>query len=373
MQDRTDGDRGKGGKPGPRRYGGIGQRAQMDGRSGWRAQQMEYGRLRIFSAALLIVLGAMAFASAPAHSQETVQARGWSKATYGRIIFDWQKPVEYSAEIQDGQLVVEFARPMRGDLERVVKNLGGYVTSAELAGNGKQARFGLAGSFEVASFATGASVVVDLRRSSGAAAAPVRTPAATASASGGLRVNVGRHPGFTRLVFDWPNKTDYTIARDGRSVALRFDASANIDVQALDKTLPKPAFGTPSASAAGGDLVVNLTIPELSYIRHFREDAKIVLDVQEEGADFGNMLVGATAGATMETISPNGDVVVIPAMVGSHVAVSPDSIPLVTEDGDGFQGNYSPLTHYDPNASGRPRNLLLYDSKASQPKSLNGS
>jgi hypothetical protein len=154
---------------------------------------------------------------------------------------------------------------------------------------------------------------------------------------------------------------------------MRFNRPAEIDLKELDSDLPKPAFGTPTASSASGNLVLNLTVPELSYIRHFHEGNKIVLDVQEEGGDFGNMMIGATSGTMMETISPNGDVLVVPAMVGSHVAVSSDgNIPLVTEEGDGFQGAYSPLTHYDPNATGKPRNLLLYDRK-SRPKPLNGS
>lgn len=328
--------------------------------------------MKLYSERLLAILSALVLVSMPAIAQEAVQARGWAKATYGRIIFDWQKPVQYSARIDGSELVVEFGRPMRGDLTRVVKNLGGYVTSAQLAGNGKIARFGLAGTFEVASFATGPSVVVDLRRTAGAVVSPAAMTAPTTTAAGsGLRVDVGRHPGFTRLVFDWPSKTDYTIVRDGRSVSMRFDSPATLDVAALDSALPKPAFGTPRVSKAGGDLVVNLTIPELSYIRHFREDDKVVLDVQEEGGDFGNMLFGATAGPTMETISPNGEVLVVPAQVGSHVAVAPDAIPLVTEEGDGYQGAYSPLTHYDPNASGRPTNLLLYDQKARLPKLLN--
>jgi hypothetical protein len=327
--------------------------------------------LKLYSARLLIILSALAFLSMPAKAQEAVQARGWAKATYGRIIFDWQKPVEYSAVIEGRELVVKFGRSMRGDLTRVVGNLGGYVTSAQLTGNGKEARFGLAGNFELASFATGSSVVVDLRRASGVTPAAMQAPRPAAGGAGGLRVDVGHHPGFTRLVFDWPSKVDYRIARDGRAVSMRFDGSADLDVAALDAALPKPAFGTPRASRSGGDLVVNLTIPELSYIRHFREDDKIVLDVQEEGGDFGNMLFGATDGPMMETISPNGEVLVVPAQVGSHVAVAPDSIPLVTEEGDGFQGSYSPLTHYDPNASGRPTNLLLYDQKARLPKLLN--
>ncbi len=325
--------------------------------------------MRFLCARLLLLLTIPVFAAMPAQAQENVQARGWSKSTYGRIIFDWPKPVEHSARIEGGMLLVEFSRPMRSDLGRVVKYLGDYVTSAELADRGKVARFGLAGNFTVESFATGGSVVVDLRRAT-AAAAPIRTAAAGGS---GVRVSVGRHPGFTRLVFTWPEKVEYTIARDGRSVSMRFDRAAEVDLRALDAALPKPAFGSPGASSASGDLVVNLTVPQTSYIRHFREGAKVVLDVQEEGGDFGNMLAGATAGAMMQTISPTGEVLVVPAMVGSHVAVSPESeIPLITEEGEAFQGAHSPLTHYDPNATGRPRDLLLYDRRAS-PKSLNGS
>jgi hypothetical protein len=328
--------------------------------------------VRLHIARLLALSTALAFAALPAQAQESVQARGWSKATYGRIIFDWPKPVEASAKIEGDALVVEFSRPMRSDLNRVVKYLTGYVTSAELADGGKVARFGLAGNFDVNSFATGSSVVVDLRRKT-AAVAPSRELAAS---DGGLRVKVGRHPGFTRIVFDWPSSVDYTIARKGRSVSMRFDKSAEIDLQELDAALPKPEFGSPTTSEAGGDLVVNLVVPETSYIRHFHEGTKIVLDVQEEGGDFGNMLVGASAGPTMETIAPNGDVVVVPAMVGSHVAVASEGeIPLITEDAGNevsVQARHSPLTHYDPNASGLPRNLLLYDLRLPR-KPLNGS
>ena len=316
----------------------------------------------------MALLTALTFAALPAQAQESVEARGWSKTTYGRIIFDWPKPVEHSARIEGGTLIVEFSRPMRSDLKRIMKYLGDYVTSAELAERGTVARFGLTGNFEVNSFSTGASVVVDLRRTT-TVPAPARS---AATGSGGLRVSVGRHPGFTRLVFDWPDKVNYTIDRDGRSVSMRFDRAAEVDLRALDAALPKPAFGSSSVASASGNLVINLTIPDTSYIRHFPEGSKVVLDVQEPGGDFGNLLVGATDGAMMETISPTGEVLVVPAMVGTHVAVSTDSeIPLITEEGDGFQALHSPITHYDPNATGRPRNLLLYDRQAN-PRSLNG-
>lgn len=328
--------------------------------------------MRLHFAKLLVLLTALTVVTLPAQAQENVQTRGWSKATYGRIIFDWPKPVKATAKIEGNTLVVEFSRPMRSDLQRVVKYLNGYVTSAQTAQGGKVARFGLAGKFEVDSFATGSSIVVDLRRNT-VAAAPTRE---VATNDGGLKVKVGRHPGFTRIVFDWPNSVDYTVARKGRSVSMRFSKYANIDLEELDSALPKPAFGSPTATKAGGDLVVNLTVPETSYIRHFREGTKVVLDVQEEGGDFGNMLVGAEAGPAMQTIAPNGDVVVVPAMVGSHVAVASEGqIPLITEDTaktESVQAQHSPLPHYDPNAGGLPRNLLLYDRNLPR-KPLNGS
>ena len=136
-------------------------------------------------------------------------------------------------------------------------------------------------------------------------------------------------------------------------------------------------------------------MPEQSYIRHFRDDAKVVFDVLEEGGDFGGMIATEYSaeggmpppggGPMIRTISPTGEVVAVPAMVGTTVAVVPEEsrIPLVTEEGAGaatvsaaggsadgaaadgrvvpIQGSYTPLTHYDPTATGLPRDLLLYD------------
>lgn len=327
--------------------------------------------LPLFAALFLAVL--------PAQAQEPVQVRGWAKATHGRIVFDWPRPVQHTATIKGDKLTVRFDRPMRGDFNAAVKGLSEYVTDARISGDGKTATFGLSGSFRIDSFASGSSVIVDLRRARTASVAPAAAPARKQ----GLQVpqvRVGHHPGFTRLVFDWGDTVDYSIARDGRGVSMRFDRPGAIDLKSLDKELPKPAFGSPTSQAAGNNLIVGLTVPEQSYIRHFRDGGKVVLDVQGWGGDFGGAVAGdATEGRMMETISPTGEVVAVPAMVGTTVAVAPGGqIPLVTEDvGDvpaeavPYQGNYSPLTHYDPNATGRPKNLLRFGRKQ-PPANVNG-
>ena len=324
---------------------------------------------------LLPVLAVLFLVGLPAQAQEIVQARGWAKKSYGRIVFDWPRPVQHTAKITGNELAVSFDRPMRTDLNAVVRGLAEYLTAARMSADGRTATFTLAGSYKLDSFTSGASVILDLRRTGGTAQRSMGSAGAQ-----GLQVRVGHHPGFTRLVFDWGDSVDYTVGRNGRSVSMRFDRSGAIDIRALDMALPKPAFGSPVSRSAGGDLIVDLTIPARSYIRHFRDGGKIVLDVQDEGGDFGGMIAGdAVGGRMMETISPTGEVVAVPAMVGSTVAVAPGGqIPLVTEEvGDvptqpvPYQGSYSPLTHYDPNATGRPRNLLLYD-KPTGPRSANG-
>lgn len=310
-----------------------------------------------------------------AQAQEVVQARGWAKPSYGRIVFDWPRPVQYKARIKGKQLVVEFDRPMRTSLDGVTRALGDYLTGGKVSTDGRTATFGLAGSYKMDSFVSGASVIVDLRRTG----TTTRQPAGKSGAQG-LQARVGRHPGFTRLVFDWGDTVDYSLRRDGRSVSIRFDRAGAVDLQALDKALPKPAFGSPQARSASGDLVFDLMVPANSYIRHFRDGGKIVLDVLDEGGDFGGLVAGdAVGGRMMETISPTGEIVAVPAMVGSTVAVAPGGrIPLVTEDvGDvpaeavPYQGSYTPLTHYDPNASDRPRSLLLYEKQPGG-RNLNG-
>ncbi len=195
----------------------------------------------------------------------------------------------------------------------------------------------------------------------------VALPAAAAEQ---VRIDIGRHPGFTRLVFNWTSQTGYTISRDGRGARIRFESPGEIDTSRLDAMLPKPAFGSPVASMASGDLVLDLTIPETSFLRHFRTDAKIVVDILEEGGDFGGAVAAEGGSAPiMQTISPSGEIIAIPAMVGTTVAVAPRGVPLITEEDAAPTAaaarprtGYNPLAHYDPTASGQPRSLLLYEN-----------
>lgn len=57
-----------------------------------------------------------------------------------------------------------------------------------------------------------------------------------------VAIRTGVHPGFSRLVFDWPAATRYTAEQDGSQVELRFNRPGRLDAAALAR-LPRNLVG----------------------------------------------------------------------------------------------------------------------------------
>ena len=75
----------------------------------------------------LLPLLALAGALAPARAAESVGVRAaeHEKAGFGRIAFDWPKPVGFEAKIDGDTLSVHFARKFSARLDAVTKALDG--------------------------------------------------------------------------------------------------------------------------------------------------------------------------------------------------------------------------------------------------------
>lgn len=112
----------------------------------------------VLSAGMLLVL-LIGFAAA-AWAQSTPRAAGHD--TFGRMVFDWDGPVKFSAETVNSQLIVRFDKPIAGDPKVVLKPLAKYLKGVTLSPDRKMATFPLAVPVQVKSFQTGNSVVVDL-------------------------------------------------------------------------------------------------------------------------------------------------------------------------------------------------------------------
>ncbi|MCG8508806.1 MAG: hypothetical protein MI741_06215, partial [Rhodospirillales bacterium] len=233
--------------------------------------------------------GWLLFAALPV-SAEPVRVRAAAHDGYGRIVFNWQTPVPYTASIDGSRLTVRFGRAIESDLGPAVRGLRKYLASGEMTADGQTAVFTTTGPFGVRAFDMGAAVVVDLidpapaaepRTEATAAAAPAQ-PAAEAPAAAPtgpvLGVRTGQHEGYSRIVFDWTSRVGYGVDRQGETATIRFDRAARPNIGRIQSRPPRFLRGI-QAAADGGGLRVTLRIDPTSRIKHFRSGPKIAIDI----------------------------------------------------------------------------------------------
>lgn len=97
--------------------------------------------------------------------------------------------------------------------------------------------------------------------------------AGPALAESRIGVRVGEHPGYGRVVFDWPAETGYRLEEQDGRVVLRFARAAAFDLPPATR-LPRNLRGFEVAEEA-----VTLVVPQGVRPRHFRLGARIVVDL----------------------------------------------------------------------------------------------
>ena len=88
-------------------------------------------------------------------------------------------------------------------------------------------------------------------------------------------VRVGDHAGHGRIVFDWPQRTDYSVTVEGSNVRVTFAAPGVPDLAALRRA-PRNV-----AAIAGSSGAVELQLAAGAELRHFRLGTRIVLDIAD--------------------------------------------------------------------------------------------
>ncbi len=234
-------------------------------------------------AAMIAVLASGSIARA-----EPVLVRAAAHDGFGRIVFNWPAPVVFSAISEGGLLVVNFDRPIESSYAGVVRGLKAFIRDATPGADGRSVMFTLRGPFDIRSFDMGAAVVVDIVKAAGpatesgggdqAAATQIQQPAGAPSGGPRVGVRTGLHEGYTRVVFDWPERVKYGLARNGGKAVLSFDRPARINLAPLQGRPPKFIAGASLENTEDG-VAVTLRVPEMSRIRDFRSGPKVVIDV----------------------------------------------------------------------------------------------
>ncbi|MEQ9491140.1 MAG: hypothetical protein RIM72_19340 [Alphaproteobacteria bacterium] len=232
----------------------------------------------------LIAFGLMlAGAVPPTVAQEQVRTRGWSHPEYGRIVFDWQSRVGYTATAENGEAVVTFDAPLQTTLTEAIANLSDYVQSGTVSDDGRTVRFVMKEPSLVSSFTNETSIVVDITPSPDAepaTAAVEETAPAPAVDAPPLGVRVGQHPTYTRVVFDWTEPVDYSVSEANGIATIRFQKPAAIDPVPVGQALPQ-GFGRPTSTNTASATVFTLPLPPNRTTKSFLSGTKVVVDVVE--------------------------------------------------------------------------------------------
>ncbi|MGE5547236.1 MAG: hypothetical protein ACM33T_10080, partial [Solirubrobacterales bacterium] len=231
----------------------------------------------------LALIGLLALAPLTAIAQSTPRAA--EHDGFGRMVFDWDAPLRWSADVVNNELVLRFEKPVAGDPRALLKPLGKYLKSVTISPDRRMVSFPLAVPVQVKSFTTGNSTVVDLLETAQPTAS-VAQPAPPAKAAAGapaepavdLMVRGGEHTGFNRLVFDWPQPVGYSVNLADGKVVVSFDRPARLNATALEASLPADVKFVETRPAGKGTAVV-LALPADMRVRHFTTGPRVALDL----------------------------------------------------------------------------------------------
>ena len=220
--------------------------------------------------------------------------RAAERGDFGRLVFDWDEPVRYAAEVVGDTLVVQFERPVLTDIAESTQTLNSYVTGGRFAPDRRSIFLPLRPGVSMRTFTVRNAVVVDLVGPENAAEAvsPVASsqssapssaprPLANASSEPGLPtvpVRTGQHPDYFRMAFDWPSQTAYRVERRGDTLAVVFNDAAAIDAANVDQRLPDAHKGA-AVSRSGSDTIFTFPFSSQKSVRDFTNGNTIVVDL----------------------------------------------------------------------------------------------
>ncbi len=219
---------------------------------------------------------------------EEVKVRAAAHDGYGRIVFNWSKPVPYEVSTFGSQLVVRFGSFVEPELSGVVGNLSRYLSSAAVGADRKSVVFTMKEDFEASGFDMGSSVVIDITDAIQANNSSRRIKAETQATqkikpkkslnTQLVKLRTGIHDDYTRVVFDWPKKISYQFDRNGEIATIKFPDNVQFETALSKRGLPR-LISSYNSEFLPNETIVTFGIPNLSRVRHFFSGTKVVVDV----------------------------------------------------------------------------------------------
>jgi hypothetical protein len=232
---------------------------------------------------------------------DTIQTN--ASSGFGRLLVTLDPPGHAQASLEGAVLKIVFDRKVTFDPAAIATQLPDYVTGGRVDADGKTLRFALSQTFKLHTSTSGNRTAIDLVPDS-FAGNPPDLPKQTAAepkpvdlaSLPTLRVRAGVYEKYSRLVFDWPTKTAYSIFPSKGHLTVRFKGVAQPDFSAVDRISPpwvKPAGWHVDSE----NLIVEFATDPGSKFKDFADGNRIAIDVLSPAND-STALAVKTPGAS---------------------------------------------------------------------------
>ena len=260
--------------------------------------------LEFFAWLFIIVMLVWVFALAvlsPAFAGVSAGVKASNEQGFARIIISFSDLPNYKNDIDAGIFVLSFDKPVDVDVSHVPGAIPDYVGQVRRDPDGRAIRIALIQPYQINIMEAGLELFIDFLPPDWKGNPPP-LPAATikaltemaiaaerrlaneigqrklATTPYKLNVRLGRHPTFSRLVFQWNKFVKFKLTRKGRMVELSFNQSSAVDLSQARADPPKFLQGIDAVKTSAG-MAMRLTVDEDVDVRGFREGLSYVLDL----------------------------------------------------------------------------------------------
>ena len=234
-----------------------------------------------------------------AEAPERVEVIAQGQAGFGRLIIRFRDRLNlpsYTVTTAGGVMALEFSKAIDTQLPDVTEHLSDYIAVGRVDPDNKGIRFGLKREFRINKIEAGERLFLDLippdwtgldpalpeevvkelalRAEQAALLAERRRKEKVARESKPeLDMRLGRHPTFSRLVFDWSIPTEAKFEVVDRTASIRFEWPVDVDLYKVQSDLPPEIEGVSKAVTEDG-LVLSFQLAKEVDPRFFNEEER---------------------------------------------------------------------------------------------------
>tara|TARA_Y100000591_G_scaffold314061_1_gene320216 strand:- start:28272 stop:31604 length:3333 start_codon:yes stop_codon:yes gene_type:complete len=218
------------------------------------------------------------------NAQERVDIKGFDTDLFSRLVFNWQSPVEYQAEIQGKELTIRFDRPGLFEIEKIKNLLPKVVNSSSYNSKNTEIKIILNNNYEIKTTANESSVIFEIQQLENSenikeiSVPKIDKELPQFKETSGIRVRLGKHEKYSRIVFDWNDKVKYKLEKNLDTVIVRFSQKVKFTFPRNYKNIVSYIYNI-SQEIDGNESLIKIKTSDEIKIRDFVNNKSVVIDL----------------------------------------------------------------------------------------------